>query len=140
MPIARRPLRLGELDYELIWLTVSLTSLAVAAAWLASGLPWPHCVFLSLTGHPCITCGATRSAIAFFHGNFLSALRWNPLVFAALCGLSVFNAYAFAVLIMRTPRLRLTDLTRGEKEFVRFGAISLLVMNWVYLLAYWRNF
>jgi hypothetical protein len=126
----------GELDHELIWLTVSLGSLAVAAVWFALGLPWPHCIFLAVTGHPCITCGATRAAIAFFHLDFWSAWQWNPLVFTTLCGLSIFDAYAFAVLVVRAPRLRLVQqFTRSEKSFLRLIAVILLLSNWIYLLS-----
>ena len=73
----------GEIDHELIWLSVSLVSLTIAALWLAIGLPWPRCVFHELTGLPCVTCGMTRCGIQFFHGHFLAALKWDPLVFAA---------------------------------------------------------
>jgi hypothetical protein len=125
----------GELNHELIWLAVSLGSLVVAAVWFALRLPWPHCIFLAVTGHPCITCGATRAAIAFFHLDFWIAWKWNPLVFAALCGLSIFDAYAFAVLVVRAPRLRIAHLTPAEKIFVRVVAIILLLSNWIYLLS-----
>jgi hypothetical protein len=135
MRIVRRPLAPGENDYELIWLCVTLVSLALAAGWLAFGLPWPHCVFLALTGHPCMTCGATRCAIAFFRGNFSAALKWNPLVFAALCGLSIFDAYAFAVLLSRRPRLRFTSFSPGEKTFLRVLVVVALLANWIYLLS-----
>ena len=135
MRIVRLPLAPGENDYELIWLCVTLVSLALAASWLALGLPWPHCAFLALTGHPCMTCGATRCAIAFFHGNFFAALKWNPLVFVALCGLSIFDAYAFAVLLSRRPRLRLTPFSAGEKAFLRVLVVVALLANWVYLLS-----
>jgi hypothetical protein len=135
MQLERRGLRPGELDHELIWLSVSLGSLAIAAAWLALRLPWPHCVFLAVTGHPCLTCGMTRATIRFFHGDFVGALRWNPLVFIALCGLSIFSAYAFVVLVIRAPRLRLTQFSSTEKTFVRALVIALLLANWIYLLS-----
>jgi hypothetical protein len=135
MRIVRRPLAPGENDYELIWLCVTLVSLALAAGWLALGLPWPHCAFLALTGHPCMTCGATRCAIAFFHGNFFAALKWNPLVFVALCGLSIFDAYAFAVLLSRRPRLRFMPFSAGEKTFLRVLVTVALLANWIYLLS-----
>jgi len=32
----------------------------------------------------------TRCGVQFFHGHFLTALKWNPLVFTALCGLTAF--------------------------------------------------
>ena len=135
MLVIRRPLAPGETDHELVWLCVSLVGLALAAAWFALRLPWPHCIFLAVTGHPCVTCGATRSAISFFHLDFWSAWKWNPLVFLFLSGLSIFDAYAFAVLIVRAPRLRIVQFTPTEKMFVRFVAIILLLSNWIYLLS-----
>jgi hypothetical protein len=135
MRIVRRPLAPREIDHELIWLSVSLGGLGFAAVCFALRLPWPHCVFLAVTGHPCVTCGATRATIAFFHLHFWTAWKWNPLVFSFLCGLSIFNAYAFAVLIVRGPRLRLIQVSSTEKTFVRAVAIALLLANWVYLLS-----
>src|SRR5213595_4344754 len=127
-----------EIDHELLWLSVSLGSLGVAVLWFALGLPWPRCAFHDLTGLPCVTCGMTRSAIQFFHGNFVAALQWNPLVFAALCGLSIFNLYGFVVLVTRVPRLRLANLTRRKKNVARYLTVGLLARNWIYLLSHWR--
>src|SRR5437879_345589 len=135
MRIQSRRLAPGELDHELIWLSVSLGSLAIAAIWFALRLPWPHCIFLSITGHPCLTCGATRSAIAFFHLDFWSAWKWNPLVFGFFCGLSIFDAYAFVVLVTRAPRLRIVQFTEVEKNFVRLALIVAVLSNWIYLLS-----
>ena len=135
MQLTRRRLAPNELDHELIWLTVSLGSLGLAIVWFALRLPWPHCIFLAVTGHPCVTCGATRSAIAFFHADFWNAWKWNPLVFLFLSGLSIFDAYAFAVLVIRARRLRIAQFTPAEKMFARFSAIILLVSNWIYLLS-----
>jgi hypothetical protein len=135
MRIVQRPLVPRELDHELIWLGVSLGSLAFAAIWFALRLPWPHCMFLTLTGHPCMTCGATRAAIAFFHLDLRSAWSWNPLVFAVLCALSIFDAYAFVVLVLRAPRLRVVEFNAAEKNFVRVVAVILLLSNWIYLLS-----
>ena len=135
MQLTRRPLAPNELDHELIWLTVSLGSLALAAAWLALRLPWPHCIFLAVTGHPCVTCGATRSAIAFFHVDFWSAWKWNPLVFLFLSGLSIFDAYAFGVLVTRAPRFRVVQFAPAQKFFLRVLAVILLLSNWIYLLS-----
>src|SRR5205807_9561337 len=96
MQIVRRPLAPGETNHELLWLSVSLGGLALAAKCLALKLPWPICLFHSLTGHPCLTRGATRSAVAFFHAHFFVALQWNPLGFLLYCALSIFILYALA--------------------------------------------
>jgi hypothetical protein len=135
MQLTRRRLAPNELDHELIWLTVSLGSLGLAIVWFALRLPWPQCIFLAVTGHPCVTCGATRSAIAFFHADFWSAWKWNPLVFLFLSGLSIFDAYAFAVLVIRAPRLRIVQFTPAQKIVLRLLAVILVLSNWIYLLS-----
>jgi len=50
MQLCSRRLAPDEIDHELIWLSVSLGSVAVAATWFALGLPWPRCLFHDLTG------------------------------------------------------------------------------------------
>lgn len=130
----------GEADPEMIWFGVSAGSVAAAAGWLALAMPWPRCAFFAVTGLPCVTCGATRAAIAFLHGDFLTALKWNPLAFSALCGLAALDLYAVIVLVGRTPRLRLVDWVAAEKTAARIAVISLLALNWIYLLAHRDRF
>ena len=127
-------------DHELIWFAVSVASISGAAIWLALALPWPRCAFLAVTGLPCVTCGATRSMIALLHGNIPGAVRWNPLAFVALCTLIVFDLYAAFVLVGRTTRLRIVDWTVSEKNVARIAVISLLALNWIYLLAHRDRF
>jgi hypothetical protein len=140
MRLRLRCLAPSEIDHELIWLSVSLVSLGLVAAWLTVGLPWPRCAFHEITGLPCVTCGMTRCAIQFFHGHFVAALRWNPVVFTALCVLTAFDLYAFAMLATRGPRLRICFHKQTAKTFVRVAITSALVLNWIYLLMHWRNF
>jgi len=135
MRVVRRPLAPGQTDYELVCLFVSLVGLAFAWIWFAIGLPWPHCIFLTITGHPCLTCGATRCAIAFFHLDFAAAWKWNPLVFALLCWISIFDLYAAVVLILRARRFRVIQFTPAETKFLRVVFILVLLTNWIYLLS-----
>lgn len=127
-------------DHELIWLAVSVSSIAAGAAWLALGLPSPRCPFLAITGLPCVTCGSTRSVIALLHGDFLPALRWNPLAFVVLCGLLAFDLYATIVLIGRTVRLRIVDWTARERNVTRIVVVGLVALNWIYLLAHGETY
>ena len=125
----------GELDHELIWLLVSVTAAVMAAVWLALHLPWPRCGFLALTGVPCFTCGATRAGLAFLQGNFLEAWRLNPLVSAAFAAVAVFDLYAFAVLVSRAPRARIS-LTHPRARRVMITLLAVLaVANWTYVVA-----
>ncbi len=77
----------------------------------------------------------TRSAIRFFHGDFIGALRWNPLIFIVLCGVTIFDVYAVAVLTTGARRFRLAQLTIAEKKVMRVLVIVLLLANWIYLLS-----
>ena len=138
--VSFRELRPGELDHELLWLSVSLGSLALAIGWFALGLPWPTCAFHDLTGLPCMTCGATRATIEFFHAHLGAALQWNPLVFGFLCALTLYDAYAFTVITLRAPRLRLALTSAIAKNSARAFAIAALALNWIYLLSHHRAF
>ena len=140
MQLRIRHLSPGEIDHELIWLGVSIASLALASAWLTIGLPWPRCVFHDITSLPCVTCGMTRCGIQFFHGHFVTAFRWNPLVFIGLGSVVVFDVYALFVLVTRAPRLRISFLKPVAKAFVRVSMALALVLNWTYLLLHWRQF
>jgi hypothetical protein len=136
MRLVWRRLPPQEFNHELVWLAVSTAALVAGAVWLGFGLPRLRCPFLSVTGYPCLTCGATRCAIALLHGDFLRAWSWNPLAFLALSGVALFDVYALIVLLARSPRLRVIDWTRGEKNAVRIAVVLLIAVNWVYLLAH----
>jgi hypothetical protein len=140
MQFSRRSLAEGEINHELLWLTISLGSLLCAAIWFALGLPWPTCVFHDLTGLPCLTCGATRCSIAFFHGHLFTAWAWNPFAFCALCAITLFDVYALIVLVADAPRLRIVFSTRRSRQVTRFVVIAGLALNWIYLLSHSRNF
>jgi hypothetical protein len=139
MQLTWRRLAHHETDHELLWLIVSTASLASAGIWLVLGLPWPSCVFHDLTGLPCLTCGATRSAIEFFHGHFFAAWNWNPLAFMVWCGIALFDLYALIVLVTRAPRLRLSRFSGDEKRSARVLIISLFAANWIWVLSHWRD-
>ena len=127
-------------NHELVWLAVSVAAAVGGALWFAHGLPTLRCPFLAVTGYPCLTCGATRSALGLLHGNFSAAWLWNPLALLALVGVALFDVYAAIVLLARAPRLRIVDWTRAEKNTVRIGIIILILANWAYLVAHRAQF
>jgi hypothetical protein len=122
------------MDHELVWFLVSLGGFLGLMVWFAARLPTPGCPFRSLTGLPCLTCGATRSAYQFLHGHFAASFLFNPLAFVTYCGLIIFDIYAFVVLITGSPRFRLVKFSHAEKLLLRWAAVLLLASNWIYLL------
>lgn len=126
----------ATIDYELVFLVATVGGAAGAFGWLWLGLPWPHCAFLALTGHPCVTCGATRAALQLARGHLAAALRFNPLVTFGYFAIGLFDLYALAVLIGRAPRLRFVQFSNGEKVAIRIGVVALLALNWSYLLLF----
>ena len=41
---------------------------------------YPKCPFLSITGFQCPGCGSLRALHSLFHGSFITALSYNPLM------------------------------------------------------------
>ena len=129
-----RRLRPGELDAELIWLCVTVASAALGLMWLALHLPLPRCTFRTITGFPCVTCGATRGAVALAQGDVSAAFWLNPLVFVGIAAVALFDLYALVVLLTRAPRLRLTFPAPRARPVLVAISCGVLLLNWIYLL------
>ncbi len=125
-----RRLRAGELDHELIWLAVTITSAVLLCAWLRVGLPLPQCIFHTLLGIPCVTCGSTHAALAFSHGDFSGAWRFNPLATLSYFAVAIYDVYALLVLVRRRPRFRLAISRHYLVPLISGAAL----LNWIYLL------
>lgn len=134
MRVELRRLRAGELDHELIWLAVTVGAAALGMIWLALKMPWPTCTFRALTGLPCVTCGATRASLSFFHGHLGAAWHFNPLVFVGLCAVALFDLYAAAVLTTGARRVRVSLPKRGVRKLALACVLLGGAGNWIYLL------
>jgi hypothetical protein len=98
-------------------------------------LRWaPRCLFFRLTGHPCFTCGVTRSLKALASGRVMDAVRFQPLMVVAGVGL---------VLLMIVCALRRARGYAGW-EWARIptrrrwgmlaAGVTAVVINWIYLV------
>ncbi|MBC7186399.1 MAG: DUF2752 domain-containing protein [Calditrichaeota bacterium] len=92
----------------------------------------PPCAFHSLTGVPCPSCGATRSAVFLAEGRIADSLRVNPLFFALYVGLILWGLGAMCLMVSR--RNIVVALSRGEKRVLRIGVICGMFANWLYLI------
>ena len=109
---------------------LALGGLRLAVAWQ---WPLPGCRFHAVTGLPCMSCGSTRAALALTHGEWLEAMRLNPL--ACLAFLAVATAFllwcadaSFGSRLLSTARQWLSRLP-GWRLF----AVA-VALNWAYLI------
>lgn len=106
----------------------------MALLWIQFHLPLPTCVFHAVSGLPCPTCGATRGLVALLHGNVNEAWRFNPLAFATLAAVGLFDLYAVVTWFMRGSRLRLTHARFSKPTMARSAIIATIAINWIYLI------
>ena len=129
--------RLGplEVDHEALWLLVGGASLCLLGVALATpGIQLPRCVFKTITGLPCPTCGVTRAIIALSRGDVDHAVFMNPLAAIACAAGVAYLLYAAVVLALRLPRFRPTVSAAGARR-VRIAAVAAIATNWAWLIA-----
>lgn len=119
-------------ELGLLWgaVAVALTALAPLGERLTAGLP--DCVFRALAGLPCLTCGATRAALALAQLDPVAALSLNPLAtlgwLVLVGGGWIAGLAALAGRPLSEPALRLS-------AWQRLGVVAVLLGNWAYLIA-----
>ncbi len=128
--------RLGRAEVGLVLLVAAagLTAGRMAALWQPRVLL--VCPFLTISGHPCPTCGGTRAMIAVAHGELFRGLAYNPLVALAGIGLWALLPIGLAVLAGWLPPPRLPVRLPAAWKWL----VALLVTaNWVYLWITWPS-
>jgi hypothetical protein len=107
-----------------------LVALAPWAAAFEGGF-WP-CIFKSLTGYPCPTCGLTRAAIALARFDVLGALGRYPLPTLAWMFLIGGGLLAAAMTLAgRTPPC----IPSKVPTWVKAALVAVLLLNWAYSIA-----
>ncbi len=91
------------------------------------------CIFRRVTSVPCPSCGTVHSIVAILHGNFIQALRENPL------------GYAVLLLVVIAPLWIIADLLTSREGFYRYylGAERVLQRKRIFIpliliiMAFW---
>ncbi len=122
----------GQIEFGIIYGGIVLVALGAVLLLPVLSIA-PSCVFRTLTGLPCPTCGSTRSMVCLVHGDLSGALMMNPLTTLTLIAAVLFFLYSLFTLVFGLPRASLV-LTKGEGNAVRFGAVIILIAQWIYLL------
>jgi hypothetical protein len=90
------------------------------------------CYFRKLTGIPCPTCGATRTATALTEGRVLDALLTNPLLTVLTIGFLVGGLAVIPFwLSFRGP---VPVFKSGTGRRYALALAGLVLLNWIYLI------
>jgi hypothetical protein len=116
----------------LIYAILGLT-LILIARYAVNLLSWmPPCPFRTLTGIPCPICGATRAGICLAQFQWSRAFFENPLFFLLYMTLIVWGLFSLTCLPAHKT-LSMT-LNKREKKLAYKLLISMLLLNWAYLI------
>ena len=108
-------------------------ALAPLAPQIAAALP--DCLFEAVTGLPCPTCGATRSALALSRLDLAEAVAINPL--AALAALAfVLGGFVAGVAALAGRSVPIRAPAGGV---LRLLALLAVAANWGWLLLRWSR-
>ena len=136
--LIRRPAFPGELNHELVWPASSVAGAAFAWGWFLSGLRLPECVFMRLTGLPCLGCGGTRCARNLASFDFAQAFLFHPLLWTIILLAAAWSLWSAVWWVRRDPgRLRLAADEAGWTA-LRRGFLGLLCLNWLWQCYYLR--
>src|SRR5262245_34419762 len=91
------------------------------------------CMFKTITGIPCMTCGSTRALGRLAHLDFMGGLRVNPLATVTL--LTLFVAGVVNMTLLPSGRTLRLDASSREWRWMIVSGLVLLFVNWIYLIA-----
>lgn len=113
--------------FSYLWIIVNLISL--------DGFEFIICPFRLFFNIPCFSCGLTRSVLSILHGEFLTAMLYNPLGYIATIYLIVapiaLLAFPFQTFVFH--KWIFNFLRRKKYMF-----LLLIVMLWAYVI-YFHN-
>ncbi len=124
----RPPWPLWAVLIVLVWSALGAGALLMSAH---LGRPVELCLIKRCTGVACPTCGFTRGALSFLHGQAGRAWLYNPLLNSALA--LFFAGAAVRVIFARGVRI---SLTRTERSAAWVLAAVLFLANWAYVILY----
>ena len=96
--------------------------------------PVSSCLFRTVTGIPCPSCGTTHSVISIMKGDFREAVKENPLGFLVALMLIVFPIWILVDLFTRKKSFfdfysTMEDLLK--RKWIAYPAVILLIINWI---------
>lgn len=132
MKIRTTPRPLGEPPIGALAM-VPLFFLPLGAWLIESGnLTLSQCGLKTLAGIPCVSCGSTRATIHLLHGDFATALYYQPMTMLIYAMLLTWGTLSLGALVKR--RSLHLDLSRREDLAIKLTLVAIPLANWAYLI------
>jgi hypothetical protein len=92
------------------------------------------CLFKTVTGLPCPSCGTTRAILCMTKGNFLEALYTNPLGFIVALMLVLIPVWVIVDIVFRKNSFQFfyekSELLL-RKKWIALPAVILILFIWI---------
>jgi len=116
-----------QLSTHAVWMFLMIGLIIIALK-----LPAMQCPFHSITGLPCLSCGATRALTCLQNGDISGLFYNNPLLVIFCFGLFFFSLFKVAEFIFKFE-FKLV-FSRRFSLAARMTAIVLIAANWLFLI------
>jgi hypothetical protein len=120
----------GSRPLGLYWGAVAIALTLVSPLASRAAALVPPCLFRSVTGLPCPTCGGTRAGVALSRLDLAGAFAFNPLVTIGGIAFLLGGIAAGAAALAGRP---LSEPSRYGLR-VRLAALLAVALNWAWLL------
>jgi hypothetical protein len=123
--------------------SILLTACLAGYIWLFFALQNNHtlnisvevCLINHFTNIPCPSCGSTRSLISLIKGNFIEALKTNPIGY--LIAIIMFFTPLWIIIDLITKRKTLFEFYQKTETFLKkpkfaIPLILLVILNWIW--------
>lgn len=128
-----------EVRERKLYILFSIASVA-GYSWLAFSLMYNRkhtgvCIFKTVTGIPCPSCGSTRSVISLLNGDLLPALLYNPFGYIIIAVMIVMPVLLIYDMLFRKKvlyRLYLKSENILRYKAVAIPLIALVILNWIW--------
>jgi hypothetical protein len=134
--LIRRPAYPGELNHELVWPAAFLGGAVFAWGWFLSGLQLPQCLFMRVTGLPCLGCGGTRCARNLVHLDFGQAFLFHPGFFFLVTLAALWTLYSGVFWLRRDKRRLRLYIEPSADRPLRIAFVCVLVVHWAWQCYY----
>lgn len=131
-----RPAYPGELNHELVWPAAFLGGAVFAWGWFLSGLQLPQCLFMRVTGLPCLGCGGTRCARNLVHLDFGQAFLFHPGFFFLVTLAALWTLYSGVFWLRRDKRRLRLYIEPSADRILRIAFVCVLVVHWAWQCYY----